>query len=121
MDGQTGDDVDTLVDVDVGQLECDLLPLGIASRYRQHRWQARLLPADVAVEIASINYTNGRALIVPKGRKGRFNVSGQLTVECKLIGPDNETVLDFNRTIKVDPSKYYCQYYCCLVAFRYLT
>lgn len=107
VDGETGDDVGVEVDQPVGKLECDLLPAGTAlAKYNATGWRARLLPSDLAANIAAINQTSGRALIVPNGPDGTaFNVSGQFQVECTLVGPDNETLTAFNRTITVNPSK----------------
>ncbi|KAG5448799.1 hypothetical protein CSKR_111508 [Clonorchis sinensis] len=92
---------DPVLDVgDNKQLECDLLPLGLAAEL-DGVWKATVNGA--AADIVEIDHTANRAKIRPRNPPGYYTQETSFVVNCVLLASDdNETViLQFNRTVTV--------------------
>ncbi|GAA56009.1 hypothetical protein CLF_109635 [Clonorchis sinensis] len=93
---------DPVLDVgDNKQLECDLLPLGLAAEL-DGVWKATVNGA--AADIVEIDHTANRAKIRPRNPPGYYTQETSFVVNCVLLASDdNETViLQFNRTVTVN-------------------
>jgi len=82
------------------ELECDLLPLGLAASL-DGKWTARV-NGELA-EIVEVDHVNNRAKIRPRDPPGRYQSTGSLTITCFFTTPDgNTTLFVFNRTMRTD-------------------
>ncbi|OON20502.1 hypothetical protein X801_03617 [Opisthorchis viverrini] len=99
LDGvNTGDPV-----LNVGdnkQLECDLLPFGVADELHGV-WRATVNGA--AADLVEIDHTANRAKIRPRNPPGYYTHETSFVVNCVLLASnDNATVIrQFNRTVTV--------------------
>ena len=93
------DSTDQTVNVgDRDQLECDLIPLGLAGEL-DGEWRAYV--DDESVAIVSIDNASGRAVIAPPDPPGYYANVGEVQVRCVFVTPEGDVITEFNRTVIV--------------------
>ena len=80
------------------ELECDLIPLGLAGELGGE-WRAYV--DDESVAIVSIDNAGGRAVLAPPDPPGYYANAGQVQVRCVFVTPDGDVITEFNRTVTV--------------------
>ena len=79
-------------------LECDMLPIGVASGF-DGVWEARV--HGQVTSILSVNMTSGRAILAPPSGSDVYTDPGNVLVECIYKAPDGTPVYQFNRTVEI--------------------
>lgn len=80
------------------ELECDLLPLGIATDL-DGVWVAFVNGATT--EIGRVNESAGRAKILPPSPPGYYPQATSFNVTCIFRTPDGTDLFTMNRTVSV--------------------